>query len=126
LRARCPRCQARGHLADETDSLARDGPDQPLLVAIVVDRAPHRIDAAGQRRVGDHASVPDGIEQIVPRHHTVAVADQVVQEIEDLRLDGNQGTGPAQLAAVGIKHEIFELERHVRFGSRTKIKAAST
>ena len=47
------------HRADEADALARDGADQPLLVAAVADRLARGVDAAGQRRVRHDAAAPD-------------------------------------------------------------------
>ena len=92
--------------------LRADGADQPLRLAAVVDGAPCRIDPAGQRRFGDDAAVPDRIEQVVAGHHAVAVRDQIEQQVEHLRFDGDKRIRPAQFATGGIEHEILKLECH--------------
>ena len=45
------------------------------------------------------------------RHHALAVAHQKIDEIEHLRLDGDQRVRPAQLAPLRIEHEILEPKR---------------
>ena len=84
--------------SDEAHALAGDGADQPLLLAGVVERAAGRIDAAREGRFRHDAAVPDRVEQIVARHHALAIAHQIVDEVEYLGLDGDQRVRPAQLA----------------------------
>jgi hypothetical protein len=94
--------------ADEADALAWKGLDQTLCLAAVADRAPRRIDARSKRRFGNDAAMPDGCDEIVPADHAILVADQVFQEIEDLRLDRNQIGAAPQLAPVGIESAVVE------------------
>ncbi len=96
---------------DEPHALAGDGADQPLLLAGVVQGAAGRVDAARECRFRHHAAVPDGVEQIVARHHALAVAHQIVDEIEHLGLDRDQRVRPAQLAPLRIEHEILKPKR---------------
>ena len=81
------------------NALARDGADQPLLFAAVVERAPRRVDAAGQRRFRDDAAVPDRVEQIVPRHHALAVADQIDERSNTCGSTRDERLRPPQFAA---------------------------
>ncbi len=66
------------------------------------------------------------IEQIVLGDHTLAVADQVVDEVEDLRLDRDQRARSAQLAAVRIEHEVFELKEQSSSQSPRREAVAAT
>ena len=68
------------HLADETESLAGDGSDQALLFAAVADRLAHRIDMAGQGRLGDDPPAPDRLQQIVLADDMIAVPHQMEQQ----------------------------------------------
>ena len=82
------RCDA--HVADEAQALARDGADQPLLLAAVADRLARGIDAAGQGRLRHDPAAPDRSDEIVLADDAVAVLHQVDQQVEHLRLDGNR------------------------------------
>src|SRR5262249_13988593 len=75
------------HRADKPDSLAGKGLDEALLVAAVTDRDSQCIDARADGRFRYDAPLPDRCDQIVLADDAFAVADQVFQEIEDLRLD---------------------------------------
>jgi len=74
------------------------GADRLLACAAVADRPPRRVDAAGQRRCGDDPAAPDGLQEVVLADHTIAVIDQIEQQIEDLRLDGDEHSAPRKLA----------------------------
>ena len=77
-------------------------------LAAVADRAPGRIDASGQRRLRDDPAVPDTGDEIVLADDSLAVLDQVVQEIEDLRSKRNQISPTTQLAPIRIERIVFE------------------
>ena len=97
--------------SDKPHALAGDGADQALLLAGVVQGAAGCIDAARERRFRHDAAVPDRVEQIVARHHALAIAHQKIDEIEHLRLDRDQRVRPAQLAPLRIEHEILKPKR---------------
>ena len=67
------------HHADKADAFARERADQPLLVAIVADGGPYRIDAGGKRRFRNNAPAPDCLKNIVLADDAVAIGDQVFQ-----------------------------------------------
>ena len=90
------------------------GADQPLPPAVVAERAAGGVDAGGEGGVRDAAAAPDRLEQLVLAHHALAMADQVDQEVEHLRLDLDCRTGRPQLAAVRIEGEAVELPDHDR------------
>src|SRR5437899_553706 len=64
--------------------------DQALRLATVADRDPSRIDAAGQRGVGDDPAQPDSGNQVLLADDLVAPADQMHQEVEDFGFDRQQ------------------------------------
>ena len=73
----------------------------------------HRVDAAVDRRVRDDAAAPHGSDQIVLADDALAVAEQMQQQIEYLRLDLNDLAAAAQLAPLGIEQMIGKLEPHL-------------
>ena len=94
-----------GDLADETDTLARHGADQALCLAAVADRLARGIDPAGQGRFRNDPPAPDRVQQIVLGDDAVAIADQVHQQVEDLRFEGNRFAAPPQFAALHVEHD---------------------
>ena len=101
------------HLADEAQPLARDGADQLLFVAAVADRLSRGVDAAGQGRIRHDPAAPDRSDEIVLADDAVAILQQVDQQVEDLRLDGNGLRTAAQLAPIGIKRMAGKEKLHV-------------
>ena len=100
-------CQRRGqmrpsdmlvHGANEANALPRNGPDQLLFLAVVADRVPRGVDAAVERRVRHDPAAPYQGDEIVPADDTVAVLQQMNQQVEHLRLHRDQLTATAQLA----------------------------
>ncbi len=100
------------HQPDKADALARQRADQPLLVAIIADRGPRRVDAGRKCKFRHNASAPDGPEDIVLADDAVAIGDEVFQQVEDLRLHGDRGTSATQLAAIRVEHKIFKEIKH--------------
>ena len=96
------------HDADEAHALPWQSLDQALLLAAVPDRSCGCVDATGQRRFRNDAPVPDCGDQIILADHPLAISDQVLQEIEDLRLEPHAADPTAQLAPVRIETKIFE------------------
>lgn len=74
--------------ADETVSLLAQRPDEALLAAGIADDLARRADAHVDRGIGNRAAFPDLIPQFVPADDARPMADQVFEQIEDLRLDG--------------------------------------
>ena len=60
------------------------------VLAGVADRLARGVDAAGQRGVRHDAAAPDRGDQIILADDPVAIVDQIDQQVEDLRLDGNE------------------------------------
>ena len=102
-RRRCRRPGASWTAADETDALARKRLDEPLLVSGIADRLPHRIEARGQSDVRDGAALPNGAYQIVLADDAFAVADQIAEQVEHLRRDGDDLRPATKLASFVIE-----------------------
>jgi hypothetical protein len=93
------------------------GLDPFLLRAIVADRAPRGLDAAGQRRVGHDAAVPDGLDQLVLGDQASGMARQIRQQFEHLRFDRQQGSAAPQFEGGEIQLHIPKAQtgRHSHF-----------
>ena len=82
--------------------------DEALLLAAVADRAPGGIDAAGQGRLRHNAAIPNCANQIILADDALAVADQILQKVENLGSTGIADRLAAQLAPVGVERVILE------------------
>jgi hypothetical protein len=102
----CGVVAVRAHGADEAEALARDGADQLLDLAAVADRLSRGVDAAGQGRLRHDPAAPHRTDEIVLTDDAVAVLHQIDQQVEHLRLDGNQLRTAARLAPVGVKRMV--------------------
>ena len=113
--------------ADETNPLARNGADQPLILAVVADRVSGGVDAAVERRVRDDPSAPHQCNEIVPADDVIAVFQQVNEQVEYLRLHRDQLAAAAQFAKIGVENVIIEVEFHAchRIFSQETIKSIS-
>jgi hypothetical protein len=74
------------HDADKAEPFAVRCADEALLLPAVADRAARRIDPRAQCRFRDDSSLPNGSKQIVLADDALAGADQVLKEVENLRL----------------------------------------
>jgi hypothetical protein len=90
------------YILDEADTLAWQGPDPLLCLATVAYRSPNRIDACCQCCFRNNAPAPDCGHKIVLADDTLAVCDQIDQQIESLRLDGYWFVSAPELAPVRI------------------------
>lgn len=90
------------------NTLARDGPGQPLLVATVADRFTRGVDTAVARRVRHNPAAQS--DKILFAYHAVPVLDEIQQEVEHLRLKREELRAPPKLPAIRIEYLIFKLE----------------
>src|SRR5215468_9991068 len=60
----------------------------------VADCRPGSVNAGGQRRIRYDPPIPDGGDEVVLARDALAVLDQILQEIEDLRSKRNQISAP--------------------------------
>ena len=105
--------RGRVHVADKAQSFARNCADQLLVLAAVAHRLARGVDAAGQGRVRDDPVAPDCGNEIVLADDAVAVLHQINEQIEHLRLDGDDVVAPAELAPIGVKPMAGKQELHV-------------
>ncbi|MCY1431388.1 hypothetical protein D9M71_473550 [compost metagenome] len=102
-------------LADKAVTLARDRPNQALLLAGIADGLAHRIDVAGDCRLRDDPATPHRLEQVVLADHVIAVADQLQQQVEDLRPDGHDLPAQGQFPALLIEHVVAKHQLQCQF-----------
>ena len=89
-------------------TLALQSANEALLLAAVVDREARGVYPHAQRRPRHCATIPHRLKNIVPCDDSVAVLDEKLKEIKDLRFDGNKVSPAAQFTAVGVEGVIFK------------------
>src|SRR6516164_7008420 len=97
-RSRAPRPLPLSDLSDEPKPLAGNGADQPPLRAAVPDRLPNRRNPAAEGRFRDDATSPDCGDEIVLADHAFAVSEQIVENVENLRLNCDETGSAPQFA----------------------------
>jgi hypothetical protein len=97
-------------LADESESALMLGANEVLIVAAVAQRPPRSTDAGAERRLGDETTLPNCLDQLILAHDSVAMLDEVNDQIEDLRLDANNRAGSPQFMPRDIDFEACEAE----------------
>lgn len=100
-------------------ALAGHGADQRLARAVIADRLAGRVDPAGQGGLGDEASVPNLVDQLVLADDPVTIFHEVDDEVENLRLHGNGNLLAAQLTPIGVEKVVPEHKLHVEISGLT-------
>jgi hypothetical protein len=100
-------------LADEPESLAGDRSKQALVLPAVADGLARRVDVTGQGRFRDNPAGPHGIQELVLADDVLAVPQQMEQQVEDLRPDGDRLGAARELPPVRVDHEVLERVLHV-------------
>src|SRR5262249_6454120 len=96
------------HDAHKAHTFAGHGADEALVLSRVINRASHGAHAGTQRRLRDDPPAPDCSNQVVFADNPIAVFDQVFEDIEHLRSDGNPMRPTTQLAAVRVERKASE------------------
>src|SRR6266571_1922085 len=91
------------YLADKAKPLARKGADQNLPLAVVTDGVANRVDLAREGGFRNDAAAPYGRHEVILADDAFAILDQIQQEIEGLRLGGDQRRAAPQFPAVCIE-----------------------
>src|SRR5215470_12751274 len=73
------------HLGDEAIALARHGTNEALLLAAVADDLTYRAYAAAESRLRNDTPAPHGRDEVVIGDDTITVANEVFQNVENLR-----------------------------------------
>ena len=100
------------HLSDEAEASPVDRADQALITPVVADRPPGGLDAARKGRLGDEPVAPDLVEQLGLRDDPVAVPDEVVEHVHDLRLDRDPLPATLELHRVAVERHVSESHPH--------------
>jgi hypothetical protein len=77
---------------------------------------------AGQGRFSDDAATPDRLQQVILADDVLAVLDEVEQQVEDLRPDGNSLGMPGQFPSIRVERIVFEQILHFRAPSPRSMK----
>src|SRR5258708_17392027 len=96
------------HWSDETKALAWQCFDKALLLAGIGDHAPSDIQTRRQRCIGHTAPIPNGVDEVVFADNALPVTDQVIEQVEYLRRDGNDVRPAMQLAPVSVECVLLE------------------
>ena len=96
------------HFPTKRKPLPWQGFNEALFLARIADRTPDGIKPRRQRCIGHAAPVPDGVNEIVFADDALAVADQVFEQIEHLRRDGDGIRSAMQLPPVRVKCVVLE------------------
>jgi hypothetical protein len=67
----------------------------------------------GQGRFRDNPAGPHGIQELVLADDVLAVPQQMEQQVEDLRPDGDRLGAARELPPVRVDHEVLERVLHV-------------
>jgi len=98
------------HLRHEAKSLAVKRLDEALRLAVIAQGLSRRLDPAGDGRIGDDASVPHLLDDLVPGDQPLAVLDQVEQYPKRfVRKMNRLASRTAQAAFVRIEFKLSEL-----------------
>src|SRR5215469_14304807 len=99
-------------LANKSDAPPLHGADQALRLSGIADRASRRGDPVGYRGIRYEAAMPHRPQQLAAADNPVGVLRQVEQQVEDLRLDGEQFASVPQFAAPSVKNVAFKRQSH--------------
>ena len=86
--------------------------DDALIAAGVPDGAARRLDATRERRLGNELVTPHRIEQLHFGHDSIAMLDEMAQDVEDLWLHMHRGAVEQQLVPRGVDHDVAEQVLH--------------
>src|SRR4029078_9707469 len=111
------------HCPYKAAPFARDGADQPLLVAVIAYWGTRGIEAVGERRFRHNAPALHGMENSVLADDALAVGNEEFQQVKHLGLDCNKLIPPPEFAACWVKDKVFKRIKHFRpRQSRSRIK----
>jgi hypothetical protein len=90
------------------------GADHILALTVVTGHSSRSLDAAGDRRIGDEAVMPDLVHELLLGYQAISMPYEVGQNLQDLRLYVLQYSSTRQLEALQIHRYVCELLHRVR------------
>jgi hypothetical protein len=105
-------CASLFDLADKAKPLARQRAEEALPLAVVADSVAHRVDLAAEGGFRHDAAGPYRGEEVILADHALAILNEIEQEIEGLRLGGDQRRPAPQFPAVRIEQILFKSVDH--------------
>ena len=100
------------HFTDESKSLAGNSAEQALIFSAIRNGVANGGNSAGKGGLRNNAALPHCGNQIVFAYDSIAVADEVMQQIKNLRLDRNTIFTAQQFLPFGVKRKVFESVDH--------------
>ena len=94
---------------DESEAFTWQCLDEALLLAGIAKGSPGGIQARCKCSIGNDAAVPNGVDKIVLADDALPVDDQVFEQIEHLRRNGNDIWPAMQFAPAGVECELLEV-----------------
>ncbi len=97
---------------DEPISATVHGAHDVLGLPVVPDRAPCGLDARRERGLADEAVAPHVVEELFLGDHPLAVDDEIREDVEHLRFDGDRHPASAQLEERRVELVVTEAVDH--------------
>jgi hypothetical protein len=91
------------NVTHEPMAFAGQGENEPLFLAGVANGATNRCDPATHRRRRNRAAMPHGCGQVGAADDAVAIDDEVLQQIEHLRLKCDEIDTAPQFASIHVE-----------------------
>ena len=101
------------NFAYEANALPSNCANERLVLATVADGFSCGVDAAGQCRIRHDPAAPDRRDEVILGNDAAAVLNQIDQEVEYLRLDGDALRTTAQFPPISVKCMIGKRKNHV-------------
>jgi hypothetical protein len=78
------------HIANEAEPFTRQRANEPLLLAVVGYGEAGRVYPHSQCGLRHGAAIPHRIEDIIPGDDPIAMPDEKLQQVENLRFDSHK------------------------------------
>src|SRR5579871_101177 len=96
------------NLSDEPHAAAREGLDVALPASAVADSGAGNVNPCRQSCIGDSATVPDSVDEFILADHSLSMANQIGEQVEDLRRKHDGVLTAHQFAAVQGQNALAE------------------
>jgi hypothetical protein len=82
--------------------------EHPLPFSSIADGTAHSRNSTSKGRACNNAAIPHCCNEVGAADDPVAVTDEVLQQVEHLRLDRDQLASPPQFSPIRVERMIFE------------------